>query len=270
MVMVIEARFADGRGVANALRMTPAQWMQLQVSYQMGELLMPCCPAPAVPKLSPNGHPFSAHAGSACSASEESQWHLAAKIMVRSVLENLGCGATLEMSGVGNSGRWQADVWAECDGVKLAFEIQRSYQSLRDYRRRQERYRVEGIKALWLMRHDRYMTLTKSTAKERLRAEFGVKFPPRGRFGPCFTDLPVVQLQLDPEPGVRGAGFFSATIPQLLEAALTDRLLCIDGLWCIDNLDAMLRIAEQSRTQASTMRSAKPPPRLYTRAVLSA
>ncbi|OFC26839.1 hypothetical protein AN467_17770 [Pseudomonas aeruginosa] len=68
-----------------------------------------------------------------------------------------------------------------------------------------------------------------------------------------------MQLQLDPEPGVRGAGFFSATIPQLLEAALTDRLLCIDGLWCIDNLDAMLRIAEQSRTQASTMRSAKPP-----------
>ncbi|ERX80249.1 hypothetical protein P997_01677 [Pseudomonas aeruginosa 62] len=85
------------------------------------------------------------------------------------------------------------------------------------------------------------------------------QIPPRGRFGPCFTDLPVVQLQLDPEPGVRGAGFFSATIPQLLEAALTDRLLCIDGLWCIDNLDAMLRIAEQSRTQASTMRSAKPP-----------
>ncbi|MCO7568341.1 hypothetical protein NJI34_44840, partial [Pseudomonas sp. S 311-6] len=57
MVMVIEARFADDRGVANALRMTPAQWMQLQVSYQMGELLMPCCPAPAVPKLSPKETP---------------------------------------------------------------------------------------------------------------------------------------------------------------------------------------------------------------------
>lgn len=108
----------------------------------MGDLLMPCCPAPAVPKLSP-GHPFFAHAGAGgdCSTSEESQWHLAAKILVRSVLENLGCRATLEESGVGNSGRWQADVWAERDGVKLAVEIQRSYQSLRDYRRRQEPYR---------------------------------------------------------------------------------------------------------------------------------
>lgn len=259
MIMVIEARFADGRGVANALRMTSAQWMELQASYQMGELLMPCCPAPAVPKLSPNGHPFFAHAGGACSTSEESQWHLAAKILVRSVLENLGCRATLEESGVGNSGRWQADVWAVRDGVKLAVEIQRSYQSLRDYRRRQERYRIEGIKALWLMRRDRYMTLTKSTAKERLRAEFGGKFPPEGSFGPCLTDLPVAQLQLDPEPSVRGAGFFSATIPQLLEAALTDRFLCIDGLWCIDNLDTMLRIAEQSRAQAATTRIAKLP-----------
>jgi len=41
MVMVIEARLADGRGVANALRMTPALWVELQLSHQMGELLMP-------------------------------------------------------------------------------------------------------------------------------------------------------------------------------------------------------------------------------------
>ena len=34
--MVIEARFADGRGVANALQMTSAQWVVVQVSYTDG------------------------------------------------------------------------------------------------------------------------------------------------------------------------------------------------------------------------------------------
>lgn len=62
MTMVIEATFADGRGVANALHMTSDQWLALQVNYQVGELLMLCCSAPAIPKISPNGYPFFAHA----------------------------------------------------------------------------------------------------------------------------------------------------------------------------------------------------------------
>lgn len=82
MVMVIEASFADGRGVANALHMTADKWLALQAGYQVGELLMPC-------------------------------------------------------------------------------------------RRRQERDRSEGIRALWLMRSDRYLTLVKSIGKARLRTEFG-------------------------------------------------------------------------------------------------
>ncbi|WP_052352314.1 competence protein CoiA [Pseudomonas sp. CK-NBRI-02] len=237
MVMVIEASFADGRGVANALQMTASQWLALQASYQVGELLMPCCSAPAIPKISPNGFPFFAHAGGACSTSEESQWHLAAKLLVRSELQNLGCQAALEVPGHGSGGKWQADVWAERSGVKLAVEIQRSYQSLRDYRRRQERYRSEGVRALWLMRSDRYLTLVKSMGKERLRTEFGGRFPPEG-FYPCLKDVPVAQLQLEPTVGVGGAGFFSATVPQLLEACLTDRFLCIDGRWCIDSQDS--------------------------------
>lgn len=134
-------------------------------------------------------------------------------------------------------------------------EIQRSYQSLRDYRRRQERYRVEGVRALWVMRTDRYLTLVKSMGKERLRTEFGGRFPPEGTFGPCLSDVPVAQLQLEPTPNVCGAGFFTATIPQLLEAALTDRFLCIDGLWCIDRLDSMRLAAEHARNQAVAART---------------
>lgn len=245
--MIIEATYSNGTGVANALRMSQAQWEELQQSYRVGDLLMPCCNAPAVPKVSANGHPFFAHLDDACSTSEESQWHLSAKILVRSVLEDLGCRASVEMPGSGDAGRWQADVWGERGGAKLAVEIQRSYQSLRDYRRRQARYRAEGVKALWLLRQERYSTLTKSMGKERLHAEFGGKFPPAGHFGPCLADIPVAMLELEPAISITGAGLFTASLPDLLEAMLSDRFLCIDGNWCIDNLDSMSRAAHIAR-----------------------
>ena len=256
MVMVIEAAYASGIGTANALRMSATQWQELQRTYRVGDLLMPCCDAPAVPKISANGHPFFAHLGGACSTSEESQWHIAAKAHVRSALEDLGCKASMEFPGSGNAGRWQANVWGERNGVKLAVEIQRSYQSLSDYRKRQQRYHSEGIKALWLLRTERYETLITSMAKDRLRTEFGGKFPPSGHFGPCVSDLPVAILELDPVPAVKGAGFFVATLPSLLEAVLSQRFLCIDGLWCIDNLDSMNRATQLAREEAAAKRIA--------------
>ncbi|KRC32042.1 hypothetical protein [Lysobacter sp. Root96] len=257
MVQFVEARRVGGDGVVNALRMTRTEWEQLQRTYSVGELVMPCCPSPAIPKLSPNGHPFFAHASGACSSSEESQWHQAAKILVRSALEDLGCTASMEEPGSGDRGRWQADVWAERGSVKLAVEIQRSYQSLRDYRDRQERYRAAGVLGLWLLRSDRYHTLCKSMGKERLRTEFGGKFPPEGHFSPCLADVPVARLELEPDPTITGAGFFSASVPQLLDAVLTGRFRCIDGLWCIDNLDSMRQALKDSRDRAAAEREAK-------------
>ena len=50
MAMVIEAAYADGTGAANALHMSQAQWEELQRAYCVGDLLMPCCNAPAIPK----------------------------------------------------------------------------------------------------------------------------------------------------------------------------------------------------------------------------
>lgn len=256
MAMVIEAAYADGTGVANALRMSQVQWHELQRNYRVGDLQMPCCSAPAVPKVSANGYPFFAHLGGACTTSEESQWHLAAKILVRSVLEDLGCRASVEMPGSGDAGRWQADVWGERNGVRLAVEIQRSYQSLRDYRKRQGRYSDEGVKSRWLLGQERYSTLAKSMGKERLRTEFGGKFPPGGHFGPCLPDLPVAMLELEPVPTIKGAGFFTATLPDLLEAVLSNRFLCIDGLWCINNLDSMSSAAKRSHELAAAKRVA--------------
>ncbi|WP_425288244.1 competence protein CoiA [Pectobacterium betavasculorum] len=251
MVMVIEACYLDGSGSANAMRMTHAQWIALQDSYRVGELVMPCCSAPAIPKLSANGRPFFAHAGGSCSTSEESLWHMTAKTLIRSALEDLGCNASEEKAGEHGTNRWQADVWAERGPVKLAVEIQRSYQSLRAYRDRQEKYSAAGVQALWLLRADRYLTLTKSMGKERLRTEFGGKFPAAGHFGPCLSDIPVARLELDPEPAISGAGFFSSTVSGLLDAVLAGRFRCVDGLWCIDNLDTMHQAAQISRARAA-------------------
>lgn len=50
----------------------------------------------------------------------------------------------------------------------------------------------------------------------------------------------MAMLELEPTTTITGAGFFTASLPDLLEAVLSDRFLCVDGLWCIDNLDAML------------------------------
>ncbi|MCF7223870.1 competence protein CoiA [Marilutibacter chinensis] len=258
MAMVVEAKYADGTGVVNALRMVPAEWRELQRAYRIGDLVMPCCPSPAIPKVSANGHPFFAHASGACSSSKESQWHLTAKILVRSELENLGCRASIEEPGSGVAGRWQADVLAERGKVNLAVEIQRSYQSLRDYCDRQQRYSAAGVQALWLLRDDRYRTLINSMGKERLRTEFGGKFPPSGHFNPCLPGIPVARLELEPEPMISGAGFFSARVPQLLDAALNGRFMWVDGLWCIDNLDAMRMAAQQSRDRAAARQRDKP------------
>lgn len=82
------------------------------------------------------------------------------------------------------------------------------------------------------------------------------KFPSAGHFGPCLSDLPVAMLELDPAPTVKGAGFFNATLPNILEAVLSERFLCINGLWCIDNLDSMNNAARLSRERFAANRLA--------------
>jgi len=232
-LVIVEAELANSGKVVSALRLTPIEWRELQRTYCTGDLLMPCCKGAAIPKISANGYQFFAHAGGACSFSEEGEWHQAAKILVRCALEEIGCVASIEEPGEGEAGGWRADVFAERGDTKLAVEIQRSYQSLQDYRDRQERYLEAGQNVLWLLRADRYSTLLRSMGKERLRTEFGGKFPPAGHFHPCLPEIPVACLQLEPAPQITGAGFLSATLPSLLGAALTRRFLWVDGQWRI-------------------------------------
>ena len=65
-------------------------WRTLQTSYVVGELLMPCCDAPAIPKTSTLGLQFFAHASGACGSSPESPWHQASKEAVAAAAKSLG------------------------------------------------------------------------------------------------------------------------------------------------------------------------------------
>jgi hypothetical protein len=108
------------------------------------------------------------------------------------------------------------------------------------------------------LRLDRYRTLIHAMAKEQWRAD--PHTPSHERPGACHPDIPMAILELDDagDPKVAGASFFQATLHELLEAVLTDRFLCLEGVWCIDNLDAM---HERMRLAREANAAKAPPPR---------
>lgn len=76
--------------------------------------------------------------------------------------------------------------------------------------------------------------------------------------GGALPDVPFAWLEQEPEPIVGGAFFFSATVAELLDAALSDRFVWVDGMWCIDNLDAMNAAAQAERERNASIIPARP------------
>jgi hypothetical protein len=226
------ARRSDGSGVVDATTLDAATWRALQTTYHVGELLMPCCDSPAIPKSSRNGVPFFAHAGNGCQTSPESQWHLRAKQLVRDAARELGFLADIERPGNTGRSRWCADVWIEVNGVAYVVELQHSYQHLRDYLARQQRYKDSGLQCLWLVMPERYLTLLDAMTRQRRRMDFaGLRTWPNGQGG-CIRDFPVALLELDPEPLVRGPGLRSS-MTQVLTAFVHGGFRWQDGMWCV-------------------------------------
>ncbi|MGE8569637.1 MAG: hypothetical protein ACN6PV_24450 [Achromobacter sp.] len=127
-----------------------------------------------VPKTSPLGLQFFAHASGTCGAAPESIWHHAAKEAVAAAARSLGYRATIEQLGNG----WTADVLVEHLSAPAAIECQHSYQHLRDYVAQQQRYRNADIRCLWLVMDARWSALGKSMWCHRSRHEFGGKAVP--------------------------------------------------------------------------------------------
>lgn len=210
-----------------AADLSPAQWRALQVSYRIGDLLMPCCDAPAVPKESPLGLQFFAHAGGQCSTSPEGQWHQLGKEVVAVAARKLGIAAVIEHP---SPDGWRADVWLDVAEAPAAIELQHSYQHLRDYQRRQARYRDAGVRCLWLLMEAPYQTLLKATLRKRW-IESGRALP-KNECG-CIPDFPVAMLKLEDASGVFGPRL-NASLHDVLDAFVTDRFVWRGGAWVID------------------------------------
>lgn len=99
-------------------------------------------------RVSPQGTQHFVHErDSGCEHSESSE-HLHLKTVVAQAVAAAGWQAGTEVVGNG----FIADVLATRGDQRVAFEVQRSKQVLRDYRHRQQRYRDEGIRCVWFAR----------------------------------------------------------------------------------------------------------------------
>lgn len=93
-------------------------------------------------------------------------------------LNCMGIEGREEVQGRSPSGaQWEADVFFSVGSRTVAIELQRSYQHLRELKRRQERYIASAVECYWLVRRETFITLAKTTSRELLKRDFGNVFP---------------------------------------------------------------------------------------------
>lgn len=179
MTMTPEALTHDDLPVF-AGQFTQAEWDELKAQSLANPFAfkMPCCGARAVLKTSMNGLQFFAHYSDECATAPETIWHAEAKDQVFGALKLLGVSPRTEVTGGAGKDRWRADVYFEVDERKVAIELQRSYQHLRDFIARQKRYARSGVECYWLVRHQVGMTVLKAIMKKRWKEDFNRTMPP--------------------------------------------------------------------------------------------
>lgn len=210
------------------------EWTEIKKSYSIGDYLMSCCGASAVPKTSPNGEQFFAHYAGECSTAPETKWHKTAKMLIRTALEMRSLHCYEEFHGCGRDGKkWIADTYFEFQNRKIAIEIQHSYQSLENYFRRQDAYASVGVECYWLLYKDRFLTVTGAMGKNRLKHEFNNEFPAKRSFYPCLKGIPVAYLDTELSPVVKGVAHFQSNLDAWIVSILEQNFVWSDGAWFI-------------------------------------
>src|SRR3954454_14395734 len=137
--------------------MSDAEWERLRSSTER-DAWMPESRRRAVPKVSRLGTRFFAHPpGHATEGGRESDLHLYLKAQCLIGARAAGWDALPEQSGQTPDGQdWRADVLCRRPGQpwSIALEAQVQLQGEEAYRKRQERFAVSGIRALWLVAHE--------------------------------------------------------------------------------------------------------------------
>lgn len=221
----------DGRPV-DAAAISSAEWEALKQSAQLGDFMMPCCKAPAVLKTSINGLHFFSHLADECGTAPETKWHKGGKAAVLAALTNMGIKGGDEVPGQSPAGdKWEADVLFSLSGRIIVIELQRSYQHLRDFTGRQERYAASAVECYWLVRKETFMTLGKATSRLLLKRDFGNKFPASGIGTGMLPELPVAMLDTEGEQLVMFGGGKTATVPVWLAGILDGAYQYRSGSW---------------------------------------
>jgi hypothetical protein len=162
----------DGQRKVSSL-LSDDEWSTLQkfVRAKKGSLTL-LCGLPGHAKTR-KGTRFFAHnpgTGGACTEHPgETAQHLRAKDIIVRAAVAAGWDAQPEVVGDG----WVADVLAEKDGKKVAFEVQWSPQGDVDYASRQERYAASGVRCAWFVRHERSVHVPTKEVPIFLLAENG-------------------------------------------------------------------------------------------------
>lgn len=219
----------------DAATISITDWEALKQEAQLGDFVMPCCKSPAVLKTSINGMPFFAHITDECITAPETKWHKAGKTAVMASLNSLSIEGREEVSGRSPSGnKWEADVLFSKGGRTIAIELQRSYQHLRDFTRRQERYAASAVECYWLVRNETFITLGKATSRLLLKRDLGNVFPTNGIGTGMLPELPVAVLDNEGQQRVFfGEGKY-CTVQTWLEGILNDSYQYRGGSWNLD------------------------------------
>jgi len=221
----------DGRPV-DATAIPINDWEALKRSAQLGDFVMPCCMAPAILKTSINGLPFFAHISDECATAPETKWHKAGKAAVLAALNTLSIEGYEEVPGQSqNNEKWEADVLFSAYGRMIAIELQHSYQHLRDYMFRQERYKASNVECYWLVRKEMFFTLTKSTSRLLLKRDYNNIFPAGGIGTGMLPELPVAILDIEDSQRVLFGELKTATMQTWLDGILNGSYQYRSGYW---------------------------------------
>lgn len=165
-------------------------WASLKAGYRDMAIKMPCCGRAAIPKTSKRGNYFFAHAVRGdCTSAPESQDHIFLKSLIAKAAKSAGWTVVTEWSGTAPNGeRWIADVFCQKGSAKVAIEVQLSYQTVEELRRRTSNYRASGVRVAWVVSDQKFRSdyiapskeipffhLTQyNSGEEPLISEFGV------------------------------------------------------------------------------------------------
>jgi len=126
-------------------------WAELY--FHRYRLVLPCCPDRAVQMRGGAGtrriQHFSHAPAPTCQFRGETTAHLLAKVEIARACAEAGWAVDIEHA----EADWRADILAERNGQRVAFEVQWSRQTLAETETRQARYRAAGVRGCWFFRY---------------------------------------------------------------------------------------------------------------------